>query len=76
MAHPCPIKNCTVMMLPDQLLMCRKHWRMMPRALQDRVISTWNEYQASREHKDLAKYRAARDEAFAVVEAAIEARAV
>jgi len=73
--HPCPIKNCTVMGLANTLLMCRRHWRLVTPELQDRVIATWNQYQASREHKDLAKYRAARDEALAAVEAAIEAKA-
>lgn len=74
--HCCPIKNCTVMALPDDLLMCRKHWRLVPNAMRVNVVTLWNQYQASREMKDLQKYRAARDEAFAVVEAAIEARAV
>jgi hypothetical protein len=34
--HVCPIPTCRVV-VPNHLLMCGTHWRMVPRTLQDIV---------------------------------------
>lgn len=45
MSHVCHAKGCSVP-VPPKLLMCRKHWRLVPRALQRQV---WAHYRAGQE---------------------------
>ena len=54
-AH-CPIPGCDWVKAPDELL-CRTHWRMVPRELRDRVWREFRRLRGSREH--LAACRAA-----------------
>ena len=43
--HICHAEGCQVEVLP-RLLMCLKHWRLVPRAIQRRV---WQEYEPGQE---------------------------
>lgn len=43
--HRCHAKNCTVA-VPPKLLMCLRHWRMVPREIQSRV---WKHYRPGQE---------------------------
>ena len=45
MPHTCHARNCNTA-VPRKMLMCRKHWRMVPRALQNDV---WAHYQSGQE---------------------------
>lgn len=38
--HPCHASGCS-MEVPPRMLMCRRHWRMVPRSLQDAVWATY-----------------------------------
>lgn len=38
--HVCPIEDCEVA-LKHHVLMCRPHWRMVPKHLQRDVNATW-----------------------------------
>lgn len=40
LAHRCHAEGCDVL-VPPRLLMCLKHWRMVPKALQARVWATY-----------------------------------
>ncbi len=40
MRHECHAKGCNVQ-VPPALLMCLRHWRMVPRAIQRRVWATY-----------------------------------
>lgn len=44
-AHHCHAKGCEVK-VPPKLLMCPRHWRMVPRALQAQV---WKHYRPGQE---------------------------
>lgn len=50
--HKCPVKECTHDGLPQHILMCSRHWRLVPRALQREVYRAWNKGlgYGSREH--------------------------
>jgi hypothetical protein len=39
-SHECPAKGCTQRVSVD-MLMCRPHWRMVPRAMQNAVWNAW-----------------------------------
>lgn len=39
--HKCPIKGCP-WKLPQHVLMCSRHWRQVPRLLQNQVYDAWN----------------------------------
>lgn len=54
----CPIPGCDWVKAPDELL-CRNHWRMVPRALRDAVWREFRRRRGSQEH--LAACRAAID---------------
>ncbi len=41
MSHICPVQECTIP-LPDHILMCLPHWRLVPKPLQGRVYAEWN----------------------------------
>lgn len=58
MSHECPADDCGVSC--DQVLMCRQHWRMVPRVMQREVNAAWRVY--SRVHrKGLGRMEAWRD---------------
>ena len=38
--HDCPVTNCGTQVAYSQL-MCKRHWRMVPRELQRNVYATW-----------------------------------
>lgn len=40
--HNCPIKDCPVGNLPMEILMCRKHWRLLHWDFQKKVYQAWN----------------------------------
>jgi hypothetical protein len=40
MRHTCHARGCTTA-VPPRMFMCRRHWRMVPRALQAEI---WAEY--------------------------------
>jgi hypothetical protein len=40
MSHKCPANNCPVI-LPTNILMCREHWRQVPRYLRMQVGEAW-----------------------------------
>lgn len=42
MTHTCHAKGCRTSVRPE-LLMCARHWRMVPRALQ---LAVWRHYRA------------------------------
>lgn len=62
--HTCHAKNCTKV-VPPRLLMCLKHWRMVPRELQHAV---WATYRPGQE-VDKKPSRAYLDAARAAIEA-------
>lgn len=39
--HNCPIDNCNHQ-LPHGILMCHRHWYMVPAHLRHQVTRTWN----------------------------------
>jgi hypothetical protein len=45
MGHECHAAGCSKE-IPPRLLMCFRHWRMVPRKLQ---ITIWNEYRSGQE---------------------------
>lgn len=45
MAHVCHAENCNVP-VPPKMMMCRKHWFMVPKPLRDAV---WAEYRPGQE---------------------------
>jgi hypothetical protein len=65
--HYCHARRCQVVVEP-RLLMCPRHWRMVPRPLQAAV---WQHYRAGQERDKLPSdaYRAAALAAVAAVEA-------
>lgn len=55
MTHRCPVEPCT-RRVPDTMLMCARHWRMVPKAIQRRVWATWHARQhAGDDHPDAVK---------------------
>ncbi len=69
-AHRCHAVNCDVQ-VPPKLLMCRRHWYMVPKPLRDAV---WAEYRAGQEvRKDPSRtYLKVAGQAIAEVAAAEE----
>jgi hypothetical protein len=48
--HPCPVRHCREFEVPDNHIMCRRHWMMLPLAMQAEVIAafaTWRRWQNS-----------------------------
>lgn len=39
--HPCPIDRCVKTNVPDHLLMCGRHWKMVPGELQRAVYAAY-----------------------------------
>lgn len=42
MSHECPADDCVASC--DQVLMCRKHWRMVPRVMRTEVNGAWRTF--------------------------------
>lgn len=47
--HPCPVKGCSVTLVPGDKLMCYRHWHMVPQDLRTEVWSYW--YHLQRVHR-------------------------
>ena len=66
--HHCHARGCTVP-VPPKLLMCRRHWFMVPKPIRDRV---WEHYQPGQEDREVeateAWHQAADDAINAVAE--------
>lgn len=65
MSHHCHAHNCPAN-VPPKLLMCRKHWHMVPRSLQKKV---WDTYRPGQEidKRPTTEYLKAADEAVRAV---------
>jgi hypothetical protein len=73
MKHTCHARNCAKE-VPPKLLMCLKHWRMVPRDLQRAVWAAYHEGQEITKDPSLEYLRAARAaiQAVAAKEAPVE----
>lgn len=69
-AHLCHARRCTVA-VPPRLLMCRRHWRMVPKDLQAAVWATYVDGQERRKDATPAYV----DAALAAINAVAEAEA-
>jgi hypothetical protein len=60
--HACAVDDCTKP-LPHHVLMCRPHWRMVPRPVQRDVNSTWRRASRLRDQPlpDPARVQAVKD---------------
>lgn len=56
--HKCPVEGCNIR-TPHHILMCSKHWRMVPPDLQRQVFAAWNRGRVA----NLQDYLAVRAEA-------------
>lgn len=65
--HRCHARECKTI-VPPKLLMCLKHWRMVPRPLQQQV---WNTYRPGQEN-DKTPTRDYLQAAMAAIEAVAE----
>lgn len=61
--HHCPIKDCD-RQLPSHLLMCDRHWQILPQPLKKRVYATWNRGRPA----NLQDYLSAKKEAIECVD--------
>lgn len=59
MTHTCHAIDCDVV-VPPRLLMCARHWRMVPRALQNTVWATYVPGQEARKDPTREYLHAAR----------------
>lgn len=66
--HACPVQGCHAYQLPIHLLMCARHWRMVPRQLQIAVYREWCDGVPT------ANYREARQAAISAVDATLAER--
>ena len=57
--HNCHARDCTTLVSP-RLLMCRRHWRMVPQALQDEVWRTYRQGQELDKDPSMAYIQAAK----------------
>lgn len=73
-AHTCHAIGCPVE-VPPRMLMCRRHWRMVPPELQARVWATYRKGQEVDKRPSAAYLRAGADAIAAVLAAELEARA-
>lgn len=58
MTHHCHARNCKTP-CPRRMLMCRKHWSMVPRDIQDEVYRTYREGQCDDMRPSQAWHQAA-----------------
>ena len=59
MAHHCHAAGCTKN-VPPQMFMCKKHWLMVPRAIQSRIWATYrpgqcDDWQISHDYAEAAR---------------------
>lgn len=66
-AHHCHAKDCN-REVPPKMLMCARHWRMVPRSLQDAVWATYRPGQEISKTPTLEYLGAAQDAIRAVAE--------
>jgi hypothetical protein len=66
-AHLCHAWGCQVA-VPPRMLMCRRHWRMVPGSLQDAVWATYRRGQERRKDPTQEYLAAARAAVLAVAE--------
>lgn len=59
-AHYCHARNCPTVVKPT-LLMCAKHWRMVPKEMQDLVYSTYRKGQCTTKTPSREWHKAAND---------------
>lgn len=57
--HLCHATDCKTA-VPPKMLMCRKHWRMVPRELQEDVWDAYEEGQENRKDPTTTYLKAAR----------------
>jgi len=70
---PCPISVCEEP-VPDDRLMCRAHWFMVPEKLRSAVLRAYHRYLAKRTDGNLDALRAAQKTAVDAVEEQLDAR--
>lgn len=56
--HHCHARRCTVL-VPPKMLMCPRHWFMVPKPLRDRVWATYRAGQCDDKNPSLAWHDAA-----------------
>lgn len=71
--HPCPISVCEEP-VPDDKLMCKTHWFMVPERLRNAVWRAYHQHGAKRTDGNLAMLRAAQKTAVDAVEEQLDAR--
>jgi hypothetical protein len=64
-AHHCHARDCTVE-VPPRMLMCGRHWRMVPRVLQAAVWATYRRGQEKTKDPSPEYLKASRDAIHAV----------
>lgn len=68
--HTCPIEGCGAQ-IKRHLLMCRQHWRMVPRDVSKDVLRTWDAFRTTRNRDErrlaLQAYTLARAQAIRAV---------
>ena len=67
MEHKCHALNCPLE-VPPKMLMCLRHWRMVPKSLQDRVWATYRRGQEVTKTPSMSYLKAAKDAIRAVAE--------
>lgn len=72
-SHTCPALGCTAS-LPRAKLLCGRHWRLVPRELQQQVNGLWRQCLAG--HAEWEDYFAARGSAIDAVNAQLAPKAV
>jgi len=65
--HRCPIRDCGASNLPRGILMCRVHWRRVPKGLQEELWAAWRAYGRG-DSGSRARYLSARNAAIRSVE--------
>lgn len=63
MSHECPADDCDVSV--KGILMCRKHWRMVPRVMRNEVNGAWRAYQRASRREGIPRAEVWRDYAVA-----------
>ena len=63
MAHECMATECSIQ-VADNMLMCGKHWRMVPREVQNRVYDTYR--RGLKIFQDAERFSAVKDAVTAV----------
>lgn len=52
--HYCPVGECTVK-VPNVMLMCAKHWRLVPKPLARAVYHHWHDGRPDRRHREACR---------------------